>query len=94
MAPADLAADLAADPGDVDVLLKQLDERVPELSDDLAGLLRRVLDPHGERTAPAGLYWTGADEEPRRRFGLGGPDPTAPENDGPELCFKRFRRCR
>ena len=74
-----LAADLGVDPGDVDVLLELLDERVPELSDDLAGFLRSVLDPHGERTAPAGLYWPGADEEePRRVYGLGGPDPTAP----------------
>jgi hypothetical protein len=76
-----LATDLGVDPGDVDVLLALLDERAPELSDDLAGFLRSVLDPHGERTAPAGLYWPGADDEPRRAYGLGGPDPTAPEGD-------------
>jgi hypothetical protein len=28
--------------------------------------------------APAGLYWPGADDEPRRVYGFGGPDPTAP----------------
>jgi hypothetical protein len=66
------------DEGDVDVLLDQLGESEQELPDDLAGFLRRLLDPHGERTAPAGLYWAGADTEPRRTFGLGGPDPTAP----------------
>jgi hypothetical protein len=55
-----------------------LDEPAPELSGDLAGFLRDVLDPHGERTAPPGLYWPGADPEPPRRYGLGGPDPTAP----------------
>jgi hypothetical protein len=75
---ADLAADLGVDEGDVDVLLGQLDERAPVLPDDLAGFLRDVLDPHGERTAPAGLYWP-SDKQPRRRYGLGGPDPTAPE---------------
>ena len=58
--------------------LALLDERAPELSDDLASFLRSVLDPHGERTAPAGLYWPGADDGLRRVYGLGGPDPTAP----------------
>ena len=74
---ADLAADLGVDEGDVDVLLELLDEQPPDLPDDLASFLRDVLDPHGERTAPAGLYWPGADDEPRRVYGLGGPDPTA-----------------
>jgi len=31
------------------------------------------------------LYWPGADDEPRRRYGLGGPDPTAPVGDEPDL---------
>jgi hypothetical protein len=75
----DLAADLGVDEGDVDVLLQLLDEPAQDLPDELAGFLRRVLDPHGERTAPPGLYWPGADDEPRRVFGLGGPDPTAPD---------------
>jgi hypothetical protein len=74
---AEFAADLGVDEGDVDVLLELLDEHAPQLPDDLAGFLRDVLDPHGERTAPPGLYWPGADPEPRR-YGLGGPDPTAP----------------
>jgi hypothetical protein len=73
----DLAADLGVDAGDVDILLDQLDEPALDLPDELAAFLRDVLDPHGERTAPAGLYWLGADDEPRRVFGLGGPDPTA-----------------
>jgi hypothetical protein len=51
-----LAADLGVDPGNVDVLLEQLDERASELSDELASFLRDVFDPHGERTAPAGLW--------------------------------------
>ena len=75
---ADLAADLGVDEGDVDVLLDELDERARVLPDDLAGFLRELLDPHGERTAPPGLYWPG-DAAQRRAFGLGGPDPTAPE---------------
>jgi hypothetical protein len=75
---ADLATDLAVDEGDVDVLLNQLGESKQELPDDLAGFLRRLLDPHGERTAPAGLYyWPAADPEAPRADGLGGPDPTA-----------------
>jgi hypothetical protein len=41
------------DVGDVDVLLEQLDERDPQLPDELAAFLRRLLDPHDERTAPA-----------------------------------------
>lgn len=78
MTTVDLAADLGVDEGDVGVLLEQLGERAPELPDDLASFLRECLDPHGERTAPAGLYWPGADNEPRPLYGLGGPDPTAP----------------
>ena len=74
----DLAADLGINEGDVDVVLELFDEHGPELDDDDAEFLRRVFDPHGERTAPAGLYWPGTDDEPRRRYGLGGPDPTAP----------------
>jgi hypothetical protein len=73
----DLATDLGVDEGDVAVLLDLLDEQTPVLGDELAAFLRRVLDPHGERTAPPRLYWPGEDDEPRRTFGLGGPDPTA-----------------
>jgi hypothetical protein len=62
----DLAADLGVDEGDVDVLLNQLSESKQELPDDLAGFLRRLLDPHGERTAPSRLYWPGADEQCRQ----------------------------
>jgi hypothetical protein len=58
---ADLAADLGLQEGDVDVVFKQLGERDPQLPDEFAGFLRRVLDPHGERTAPAAVYWPGAD---------------------------------
>ena len=72
-----LAADLGVDEGGIDVLLDLLDEHPPELPDELAAFLRRVFDPHGERTAPPGLYWPGADPKPRGTYGLGGPDPTA-----------------
>jgi hypothetical protein len=72
----DLAADLGVDEGDVRVLLRQLGEHTSEMPDELAAFLRRLLDLHGERSAPPGLYRPGADDEPRRRFGLGGPDPT------------------
>jgi hypothetical protein len=58
------------------VALELLDERAAELHDKLASYLRRVLDPPGERTAPAGLYWPGTVDGPRRSFGLGGPYPT------------------
>jgi hypothetical protein len=73
----DPGADLGVDEGDVGVLLKQLGERTPDLPDELTAFLRRLLNPHGERTAPSGLYWPGADPEPPRVYGLGGPDPTA-----------------
>jgi hypothetical protein len=43
------------------------------MRDELAAFLRPSFDPHGERAAPAGLYWPDADE-PRQVFGLGGPD--------------------
>lgn len=76
--PDDLAADLGVDERDVRVLLRQLGEQTPDMPDELAAFLRDLLDPHGERTAPPALYWPGSDDEPRRTFGLGGPDPTAP----------------
>lgn len=77
-----LAADLGVDTGDIAVLLDLLDERSLELSDELAAFLRQLLDPHGERTAPAGFYWPRADSSPREMFGLGGPDPTAAPDAG------------
>jgi hypothetical protein len=75
--PEDLAAELGVDEGDVRVLLRQLRESAPEMPDELVAWIRQTFDPHGEPTAPAGLYWPGADDEPRRRFGLGGDDPPA-----------------
>jgi len=81
--PEELAADLGVDEGDIRVLLRQLGEQTPDMPDELAEFLRLMFDPHGERTAPAGLYWSGADDEPHRAYGLGGPDPTAPEGGYP-----------
>jgi hypothetical protein len=46
-------------------------------SDESAAFLRRLLNRHGERTAPPGLHWPGADEQPRPSYGLDGPDPTS-----------------
>ena len=68
---------IGLDKGDVVVLLRQLGEETPEMPDELAAWIRRTFDLHGERSAPANLYWPGADDEPRRAFGLGWPDPTA-----------------
>jgi hypothetical protein len=73
----ELAAALGVPEGDVDVLLGELGEHAAQLSNELASFLRSVLEPQGERTAPAGLYWPGAESAPRRTFGLGGPNPTA-----------------
>jgi len=75
----DLAADLSVDAGDVMVLLEQLGEQTLDMPEELAAFVAQLLDPHDERTAPAGLYWPAEDDEPRRTFGLGGPDPSAPE---------------
>ena len=74
----DLADELSLDEGDVRVLLRQLGENPPDMPDDLVAFLRLIFDPAGERTAPAGFYWPGANDEPRPLYGLGGPDPTAP----------------
>jgi hypothetical protein len=86
---ADLAAGLGLDEGDIDVVLELLGEDEPdlhaaELPDDVASFVRRLLDPHGERTAPATLYWPGNEPLPRE-WGPLGPNPTAPEGDYPEL---------
>ena len=75
----DLAAELSLDERDLLVPLRQLGEETPEMPDELAAWIREMFDPNGERTAPPGLYWPGADDEPRQMFGLGGPDPTAEE---------------
>jgi hypothetical protein len=78
----DLASDLGVDEADVVVLLRQLGESTPDVPNELASFVRRLLDPHGERTAPPNLFWPGADDGPRRMYGLGGPDPTALEDNG------------
>jgi hypothetical protein len=71
------SGDLGVDEGDVRVLHRQLGEQTSEMPDQLAAILRQLLGPHGERTAPVGPYWPAADDGPRRAYGLGGPDPTA-----------------
>ena len=89
---ADLANDLSVDEADVALLLARLTEDDPDLaggtapntvSDDTASFIRQLLDPHGERTAPAGLYWPDAEPKPRQTYGLGGPDPTARDDGAP-----------
>jgi hypothetical protein len=76
---ADLAADLGIDEGDIDVVLELLGEdepdlRAAELPDDVASFVRRLLDPHGERIAPATLYWPGNEPLPPG-VGTAGPQP-------------------
>jgi hypothetical protein len=66
---ATLAAYLGVSTGDVDVLVEQLGERELELPDELAAFMRQLLDPHGERTASAGLYWPG-EATARRPVGV------------------------
>jgi hypothetical protein len=62
----DLATDLDVDEGDVIVLLKLLGEETPDMPGEVAAFLRRLLDPHGERTAAPNLFWPAAEDEPRR----------------------------
>jgi hypothetical protein len=76
----DLAADLGVDEGDVAVLLTQFGQRPPDVSDEAAAFLRRLLDPHEGRTLPPSLFWPNVEDEPRRMYGLGGPDTTRPGN--------------
>ena len=71
----DLAADLGLDEGDVRVLLRQLGEQTPDMPDELATFLRQTFDPNGERTAPPGLYWPGADDEHDARVRAWRPRP-------------------
>jgi hypothetical protein len=85
---ADLADDLGVDEADVALLLARLTEDDPDLaggtlSNDTASFIRQLLDPHGERTAPAGLYWPDAEPRPRQTYGLGGPDPTGRDGGNP-----------
>ena len=82
MSVADSSSTVAKSFDDVRVLLRQLVEQTPEPPDDLAEFVRWLLEPHGERTAPANLFWPGAYDQPRRVYGLGGPDPTASEDGG------------
>jgi hypothetical protein len=71
--------------GDVDVLLGQLGERAARLPNDLASFLRSVLDPHGERTAPVGLYWLrpAATSRSNTRTSLGSACSPRPETQRP-----------
>ena len=86
---ADLAEDLGVNEGDVVLILARLTEDDPGLaggtvSDDIASFIRQLLDPHGERTAPAGLYWPDAGPRRRQTYGLGGPDPTGHDGGNPQ----------
>ena len=77
----DLAADLGVDEHDVRVLLRQLGELNPDLPDDLAEFLRRLLDPHvsephrptcsGQepRAAAPGVWARGLDPTASRTIG-------------------------
>lgn len=76
---AELAADLGVGEGDVQYLVSEMidlhDDKIPP---DICGEIRLMLNPHGERTAPANLYWPGHVEEPRPA------SPTAEEGFYPE----------
>jgi hypothetical protein len=84
-----MVADLGVNHADIAHVLARLTEDEPdlnadELPDDAAEFLRQLLDPHGERTAPIGLYWPDADPDTPPAYGLGGPDSTAPDHDQPQ----------
>lgn len=68
MTPAELAADLGMlQPDDVEVYISEVleldlhDEVIPP---EIAADVRSALNPHGERTAAARLYWPEHDEDP------------------------------
>jgi hypothetical protein len=70
--PEQLAQDLGMlQPDDVQVCVSDvlgLDLHTDEIPPEIAAEVRSVLDPHGERTAPARLYWPGHPAQvPRRR---------------------------
>lgn len=82
----DLAADLGVDPGDVRAVVESIvdlhDEGIP---DEIAAEVRAILDPHGERTAPARLYWPGHEEtDELGSRGIGSLSPTRGEGIYPE----------
>lgn len=88
---AELADMLALDPGDVRVIVEQLgDDPDAPLDAAQCGFLRGVFDPHGERTAPAALYWPGAAREelpdPDAWPGTVGLSPTRGEGPYPPLA--------
>ena len=95
---ADLADDLGVDEADVSLLLARLSEDDPDLtggtlsvdtvSDYTASFIRQQLDPHGERTAPAGLYWPDAE---RTSAGLrtGRTEPNSPRWRQPAVVAHR-----
>ena len=59
-----LAAHLSMSEEDLRVILAAWTEVVPDdLDSEMIDAVAGQLDPHGERTAPAGLYWPGADDD-------------------------------
>lgn len=76
----DLAAKLAVDPGDVRVIAAQHGVWAEHLAPQQAYDVQRVLDPNGERTAPAALYWPGHPDWARETN-----SPTEGEGDYPPL---------
>lgn len=85
----DLALDLAVHPGDVVVIVESLvDLHDDDIPDVIAAEVKSVLDPHGERTAPAGFYWPGHPAEipdPDEPRGVMGMSPTRGEGFYPDL---------
>lgn len=80
---AELARDLGVSPGDVKAVLATLGVAGDRLTPEQCGEVRSVLDPHGERTAPAYLYYGGdVHKPPPGGMGLQGTSGTDWE-DGP-----------
>lgn len=75
---AELARDLGVSPGDVRTVLAWLGVAGTQLTPEQCGEVRQILDPHGERTAPALIYWPGDHHRPPRNdsVGLGSTSPT------------------
>lgn len=75
---AELARDLGVSPGDVKTVLAAMGVAGDLLDPQTCGAVADVLDPHGERTAPALLFWGGEVHRPpgNGRIGLGSTSAT------------------
>ena len=91
---ADLADELGVDEAVVALFLARLTEDDPDLadgtvSDDTASFIRHLLDPNGERTAPAGLYWPDAETETSAHLRTGRTEHDNPRRRQPAVVAHR-----